>query len=434
MPVNYAQFLAGVPSPVDRLQEGIAAGQSQQLNTQQIQQNDVILENQRADQAAAQAQAAQQSAIQGELVELSNNPNRTAKDIQDFIIRNPAYADKLKEPMAAMNDEQRQVSLNEAINVKAALSSGDTERAIQILKDRKQAAINSGDQQEADKSDIMIKTIQSSPEGAGAMIDMFIAANDPEKFVESSGKLAEQQRLQESEPLNIAKKLKDLDYTDAQIAKINFDMQAGVDKGFTTLTPAQVEAMGQPPGTIIQEDELGKYHVVNEGLVKFTAGQTEKDKKKIVQVAKDKVKANQLINIIDNMIGSEDGEIEQHPGLNAAVGAYDAETYTFLADTKSFEAYQEQLEGTAFLEAFQQLKGGGTITEAEGKKAAAAMGRMSTAQNEDDYKEALSEMRQIVRDRIDVMGVVSITGDADFNKLASGTKFIAPDGTLRTKR
>lgn len=56
----------------------------------------------------------------------------------------------------------------------------------------------------------------------------------------------------------------------------------------------------------------------------------------------------------------------------------------------------KQLDGQAFLQAFESLKGGGQITEIEGTKATQAIGRLSSAQSAADYKEALTELRSIL--------------------------------------
>ena len=56
----------------------------------------------------------------------------------------------------------------------------------------------------------------------------------------------------------------------------------------------------------------------------------------------------------------------------------------------------EQLKGTAFLEAYNGLRGGGQITEVEGKKAEDAMARLETAQNDADYLKALKDFRDAV--------------------------------------
>lgn len=95
-----------------------------------------------------------------------------------------------------------------------------------------------------------------------------------------------------------------------------------------------------------------------------------------------------------------------HPGLSAAVGrssimnplAANALSGTDRAD---FLAIQDQLEGKAFLQAFESLKGGGQITEVEGKKATQAIARLNTAQSEAAYKQALSELKEVISAGID---------------------------------
>ena len=57
----------------------------------------------------------------------------------------------------------------------------------------------------------------------------------------------------------------------------------------------------------------------------------------------------------------------------------------------------EQLEGKAFLQAFESLKGGGQITQVEGEKATQAIARLKRAQSEADYREALGELKAIAQ-------------------------------------
>lgn len=56
----------------------------------------------------------------------------------------------------------------------------------------------------------------------------------------------------------------------------------------------------------------------------------------------------------------------------------------------------QQLQGKAFLEAFESLKGGGQITQIEGQKATDAIARLQTYQNEADYRRALGDLRDVV--------------------------------------
>lgn len=57
----------------------------------------------------------------------------------------------------------------------------------------------------------------------------------------------------------------------------------------------------------------------------------------------------------------------------------------------------KQLDGQAFLQAFESLKGGGAITEIEGQKATQAIARLDSAQSTNDYVEALNELQDVLQ-------------------------------------
>lgn len=65
------------------------------------------------------------------------------------------------------------------------------------------------------------------------------------------------------------------------------------------------------------------------------------------------------------------------------------------------DARAKQIEGQTFLQAFNTLKGGGQITEVEGSKATAAIGRLSRAQSTKDYQAALDELSGILQTGLD---------------------------------
>ena len=103
--------------------------------------------------------------------------------------------------------------------------------------------------------------------------------------------------------------------------------------------------------------------------------------------------ADMLINLISDA-GS-------HPGLDGAVGRFDVLRPNILQseDAVNFRVRLEQLQGNAFLEAYKGLKGGGPITDIEGKKATDAQARLNAAQSESAMREALREMADLVRER-----------------------------------
>lgn len=63
----------------------------------------------------------------------------------------------------------------------------------------------------------------------------------------------------------------------------------------------------------------------------------------------------------------------------------------------------EQLQGQAFLQAFNDLRGGGQITEAEGRKASDALARLSNlGQSDAGYRVALDDARKEIHDLMNV--------------------------------
>lgn len=119
--------------------------------------------------------------------------------------------------------------------------------------------------------------------------------------------------------------------------------------------------------------------------------------------------AQMALDVVDQMVGKQEvrdakGKLIQaatapHPGFQDAVGATWKPGARFVPGTNaaSFQALQNQVEGTAFLSAFEALKGGGAISEKEGEKATAARLRMTLAQNEDEYIKAAREFQDVVR-------------------------------------
>ena len=124
--------------------------------------------------------------------------------------------------------------------------------------------------------------------------------------------------------------------------------------------------------------------------------------------------ASEAIRLIDEMVGKPEirdkkGKIiqnatEPHAGFNTYVGATLTPGLRFIegTDTAAFELRQKQIEGKAFLEAFNTLRGGGSITEKEGEKGTAAIMRMNKASSPDEYKAAARELQDVLRNGIQI--------------------------------
>jgi hypothetical protein len=86
------------------------------------------------------------------------------------------------------------------------------------------------------------------------------------------------------------------------------------------------------------------------------------------------------------------------PELGSVVGLGSINPINYIPGSKGrgLIARADQIAGQAFLAAFNQLKGGGAITEREGAAATAAMARLDRAQGEEDYKLALKDLRAAI--------------------------------------
>lgn len=103
--------------------------------------------------------------------------------------------------------------------------------------------------------------------------------------------------------------------------------------------------------------------------------------------------ANAIIGMIESL--------STDPYLDSMVGPVASRLPNVSADAARVQSKMDQIGGQAFLQAFETLRGGGTISNVEGQKAADAIARLNTAQSPADYRAALEELSTIVRTSLD---------------------------------
>ncbi|MBA3773834.1 MAG: hypothetical protein H0X13_15490 [Ramlibacter sp.] len=135
--------------------------------------------------------------------------------------------------------------------------------------------------------------------------------------------------------------------------------------------------------------------------------QTEADVLPTAQRQNAIANANYLTSVIDQAV--------KHPGRETATGlsgTIDPRNYLPGTHATDFKAVLGQIKGSAFLQAFEALKGGGAITELEGEKATSAIARMNTAQSDKEFEKALNEFRGVVQNGLirAKSGMVASTG------------------------
>ena len=138
--------------------------------------------------------------------------------------------------------------------------------------------------------------------------------------------------------------------------------------------------------------------------------QAESDVKFLEGYGAARESAQSALGVINSMIGdarlNKAGQIEiprggrtPHPGFEDVIGATWRPGARFIPGTNAagFDAYLEQVEGGAFLEAYERLKGTGQITEVEGQKATRAITRMKRSVSEPEFVKAAREFEGIIR-------------------------------------
>lgn len=136
------------------------------------------------------------------------------------------------------------------------------------------------------------------------------------------------------------------------------------------------------------------------------------DKAKRQQEFADKAPAalemmNQTLTNIDDLIGDTKvvngkvvyGTKKPHEGFEMSVGFSGAPLAKYISGSpvSDFRSRFDQIKDKTFLQAFENLKGAGQITEVEGAKATSALNRMSLAQSEKEFITAAREFEQNIR-------------------------------------
>jgi hypothetical protein len=137
--------------------------------------------------------------------------------------------------------------------------------------------------------------------------------------------------------------------------------------------------------------------------------------------------AQEILSVLDQIATFDDrgNVIQTHPGFSDLVGMPGwgglTDMVPFIGGpvrgtrAANFQGVLKQIQGKAFLEAYNSLRGGGQITEVEGEKAEQSIARMSKAQSEEAFLESLKEFRGIVERGVErarqKAGVAAPSGD-----------------------
>jgi hypothetical protein len=182
---------------------------------------------------------------------------------------------------------------------------------------------------------------------------------------------------------------------------------AGMNRAQSDMQAIQRELGGRAPSlapnTAPQSAPSFGLELQSESQKQRTAAENRAYETKLVEQTKADIQPTQArqanISAAENAISLVDKALN-HKGLGVATGlsgVIDPRNYVAGQVGKDYKAVQSQLEGKAFLSAFEQLKGGGAISEKEGEKAQQAIARMSLSQSESEYRQGLKDYKEVLQ-------------------------------------
>lgn len=103
-------------------------------------------------------------------------PNPSVQSINALIVKYPALAERFKKPLEILSDEERQTKQGQAIPIYAAMQSGNSKVAKELLQSQVDALRNSGDEKGARAAEAQIKLIDADANSATTAFGVTLAS------------------------------------------------------------------------------------------------------------------------------------------------------------------------------------------------------------------------------------------------------------------
>ena len=146
--------------------------------------------------ALKENQLQQAQAMQGELATLARNPNATATDFTQLMIKYPTLSTELEKSWSVLNAQQKENEVGYGSKVLFALEGGQPQIAKDLVQERVTALRNAGREDEAKKQEVLLGVIDTNPDVAKVSTNLsLVAALGPEKYQDLRTKIETEKRL-----------------------------------------------------------------------------------------------------------------------------------------------------------------------------------------------------------------------------------------------
>lgn len=297
-PFNYTVQVA---NPIQGALQMASQANQYKAGQQQLQAGAMQLKEQEAAAAAAATQRARGLEVAKALASLGTSPD--PKAIIGVMTQFPEIAEKIDPLLKASQGEKRDNDILRAQQTYAAVLSGDTDIAEQLLVEEIEGYKNGNLPLEARMAESRLEMLRRNPKNAAAAMGLYLArAMGPEKFADAFDKLEGTRRATELQPSavaeaqskastaavaakyaesNAAQELakKGWEITklqnDVQLSRLNQQVASATARLNSQLAPLQVQEAQLKLRDLndardkrtreLESEAIGKYQVLNEG-------------------------------------------------------------------------------------------------------------------------------------------------------------------------
>lgn len=381
-PIDYASQLA---NPIQSALGGLKLGGVI---------NQDIAQRQQAEQAK-QAQLA----MQADLGNVLSKGSPTAADYAGLSVKYPQFNEQFKQAWDMIGTEQKEAKISRMSDVYAALESGNSQVAQDILADDIKAAENSNNQAAAKAAKAVYEVIGQSPETAKTSVALRLASMmGPDKFADTFTKLEAGRR---------ARNLEAFDLTAAQ-AKAQ---KAAVESQFAeSQAVADLQKKGWDIFKIQEDAKISRGNQKISALNADIKKESNDIKRQQMETRLQELKRKRDLDVnakaaevetsrgnIDNMLNTLD-RVTNTPMdvIENATGSIQSRLPTLRQSTADLEELISTIDAQAFLAQIPQMKGMGALSEAEGRKLSAALQNFSLRQGAPRLMENVNEAQRIL--------------------------------------
>lgn len=352
----------------------------------------------------AEAQKAQQEIFQSDVAALFAKENPSARDYAQLTLKHPQFNEQFQQSWNMLNEEQKTSKITQISDIYAALEAKKPDVAQNQLENQAVALENSGDEKSAKAARTLKRMIELSPETAKASVALRLSAMmGPDKFTETFTKLQTDRRLSDLENANLTKAESEAlkVATEAKFAEAAATQDL-IKQGWD-ITKLQNDVKIKKENlklSILDRDLEKEKNDLKRQELEMKKQELQKKRNTIIQQKAAEVESGRFA--IDNMLNTTD-RILQTPidVIKDATGVFDRSIVgraidVFDQDVANFNALIENLDAQAFLAQVPNLVGMGSLSDAEGKKIAAALQNLSLKQGDEQLIFNIQEVQRLL--------------------------------------